>query len=143
MKTRIEADRKTLGEMLRFVIVGIVATAIHYGIYWWLMHYTATNVAYTTGFLLSFVCNYLLSSRFTFRSKTSLGNGAGFCVAHAVNYLVQMLLLNVYLRLGVPEALVPLPVYAVAVPVNFVLVRFVFRHCRSVSRRKKSTDFTV
>lgn len=112
--------------MVRFGIVGVVATATHYAVYWYLMRYIDTNAAYTTGYLLSFVCNYLLSSRFTFRSKTSLGNGVGFCAAHAVNYLLQILLLNVFIHMGVPRGMAPLPVYAVAVPVNFILVRLVF-----------------
>lgn len=120
------AYRKTFGELVRFGIVGVVATVVHYGIYRGLMTYMAANIAYTTGYLLSFVCNYILSSCFTFRSRASLGNGVGFGAAHVVNYILQMLLLNVYIRFGIPEDVAPFPVYAVAVPVNFMLVRLVF-----------------
>lgn len=120
------AYRKTFGELVRFGIVGVVATVVHYGIYRGLMPYMDTNIAYTTGYLLSFVCNYILSSCFTFRSRASLSNGVGFGAAHVVNYILQMLLLNVYIRFGMPEDIAPLPVYAVAVPVNFMLVRLVF-----------------
>ena len=100
------AYRKTLGELVRFGIVGVVATAVHYGIYRGLMTYMAP-------------C-------FTFRSRASLSNGVGFGAAHVVNYILQMLLLNVYIRFGIPEDVAPFPVYAVAVPVNFMLVRLVF-----------------
>lgn len=120
-------SRDTRGEILRFVIVGAAATLIHYLVYWLLLGHVAAGTAYTAGYLLSLVFNYLLSSLFTFRSRVSLRNGLGFCAAHAVNYLLHISLLTLYLWLGVPEMIAPLPVYAVAIPVNFMLVRFVFK----------------
>lgn len=121
-------DKNTGGEMVRFVITGAIATLLHYGIYWLLLGRMAAGVAYTVGYVLSFVANYVLTSRFTFRSRVSVRNGIGFCAAHAVNYMVHISLLALYLHLGVPEWIAPVPVYAVAIPVNFLLVRFVFRH---------------
>lgn len=47
--------------------------------------------------------------------------------AHAVNYGLHMVLLNVFLALGLPEVWAPAPVFAIAIPVNFLLVRFVFK----------------
>lgn len=122
--------RETRGEMVRFAIVGVVATLLHYAIYWLLLDVAAAGVAYTAGYVISLVVNYLLSSRFTFRSNTSVRNGVGFLGAHAVNYLLHISLLALYLYLGVPKRIAPIPVYAVAIPVNFVLVRSVFRHKR-------------
>ncbi len=43
-----------------------------------------------------------------------------------MNYLLQIGLLNFFLWTGVDEVWAPLPVYAITVPVNFILVRFVF-----------------
>ena len=51
--------------------------------------------------------------------------------ANVVNYLLHMVLLNIVLWLGVPSGWGPVPVFAIAVPVNFVLVRCVFRHQRA------------
>lgn len=119
--------RETYGEMMRFVIVGGVATLLHYVIYWLLLGLMTAGVAYTIGYLISFVYNYIMTTVFTFRSKTSWRNGIGFCMAHAVNYLLHIALLHVYLHFGVPEWIAPLPVYAVAIPVNFLLVRFAFK----------------
>jgi hypothetical protein len=39
-----------------------------------------------------------------------------------------MVLLNVFIWLGVSNELAPVGVYMIAVPVNFLLVRYVFRH---------------
>ncbi len=113
--------------MVRFALVGVVATAVHYIIYWLLQHVINVNVAFTFGYLLSFLLNYYLSARFTFKEKTSAKNGAGFAMAHTVNYLLQMGLLNLFLWMGVSKSLAPIPVYCIAVPVNFILVRTVFK----------------
>lgn len=116
------------GEVLRFCIVGVIATAIHYGVYWLLQRYINVNVAYTIGYVVSFVVNYLLSARYTFRQRTSARNGAGFVAAHACNYCIQIILLNMFLWLGLSRAVAPIGVYAIAVPINFLMVRFVFKH---------------
>ena len=82
---------------------------------------------YTIGSAVGFGANSLLSPRFPFRRKKTVANGLGFCAAHLFNYLLQLALLNLFIRLGVSPALAPVPVYCVAVPVNFIVVRTVFR----------------
>lgn len=120
-------NHETFFEIVRFGIVGVVATALHYGIYWLLNDLMNVNVAYTLGYFISFVVNYLLSARFTFRRKKSVKNGFGFGVAHVFNYLLQICLLNLFIWLGVSKSLAPVPVYCIAIPTNFLIVRFVFR----------------
>lgn len=120
-------NRETFFEIVRFGIVGVVATALHYGIYWLLNDLMNVNVAYTLGYFISFVVNYLLSARFTFRRKKSVKNGFGFGVAHVFNYLLQICLLNLFIWLGVSKSQAPVPVYCIAIPTNFLIVRFVFR----------------
>lgn len=128
MREPIALSPKTLGEILRFGIVGCVATAIHYLIYWLLNKWINVNIAYTIGYATSFVCNFFLTSYFTFKKKASLKRGLGFGGAHLCNYLLQMLLLNLFIWFGVKKDLAPIPVYAIAIPVNFLMVRFVFKH---------------
>ena len=119
--------RKVVGESLRFVLVGTAATALHYGTYWLLRGCVPLGVAYTLGYLLGFVFNFFLTARFTFGSRPSWRKAFGFGGAHAVNYLLHMLLLSLFLAVGIPAVWAPMPVFAIAVPVNFLLVRFVFR----------------
>lgn len=120
-------SRETFFELVRFGAVGVVATALHYGVYWLLHGVMDVNVAYTLGYFVSFVANYVLSARFTFRKKRSVKNGLGFACAHLFNYLLQISLLNFFIWLGVSKVLAPVPVYCVAIPTNFLIVRFVFR----------------
>lgn len=114
-------------EFIRFAIVGVIATAIHYGIYLLLKLLITVNLAYTAGYLISLACNFFLTAKVTFRTGVSPLRGAGFAASHAVNYLLHMVLLNLFIRLGVPSSLAPVPVYCIAIPVNFILVRTVFR----------------
>ena len=120
-------ERKKLGgQALRFGMVGVFATALHYGIYYVLQRMINVNVAYTIGYVLSFLANFYLTARFTFRSAPSWSKLTGMGGAHAVNYLLHLALLNLFLWLGVCEEWAPFPVFAIAVPVNFLLVRWVF-----------------
>ena len=48
---------KQIPEFLRFVMVGLFATGLHYGIYFVLQKFIQVNVAYTLGYVLSFVIN--------------------------------------------------------------------------------------
>lgn len=119
--------KKGVREALRFGIVGVVATGLHYGIYLVLLAWMNESLAYTIGYVVSFVMNYYLTAHFTFRKKSSVKNGIGFVGSHAVNYVLHIVLLNVFIGIGISERLAPIPVYCIAVPVNFMLVRLVFK----------------
>ena len=120
--------RKNIGsEFVRFAVVGVTATGVHYAVYWLLQHVLNVNVAYTAGYLAGFVLNFYLTARFTFRTRPSWTKLFGMGAAHAVNYGLHLALLNLFLWAGLSNEWAPLPVFAIAVPVNFLLVRFVFK----------------
>lgn len=118
---------KRLPEFIRFVMVGVFATALHYGIYFLLQKIINVNIAYTLGYALSFIANFYLTAYFTFGKKPSWSKAFGFGGAHLFNYLLHIGLLNTFLWLGLSKAIAPIPVFAIAIPVNFLLVRFVFK----------------
>lgn len=115
-------------EFIRFGVVGVVATALHYGIYYLLQAFINVNVAYTAGYVISFVVNFYLTSYFTFGTAPSWKKLAGMGGAHLINYLLHIALLNAFIYLGISKTWAPVPVFAIAIPVNFILVRFVFKH---------------
>lgn len=126
------ARSQRLGEVVRFGIVGALATAIQYGLYWLLIHHGGQlahsrawpTVAMTVAYAVSFAFNFMASTRYTFRVKANARRGAGFALSHVVNYLLQMAVLNAALWAGLPRQWAPVPMFAVCVPVNFLLVRF-------------------
>lgn len=122
-------------QFIRYCTVGTLAAGIHYGVYFVLQEYELVNlnIAYTIGYATSFVCNFFMTSYFTFRSNPSLKRALGFGGSHLVNYLIHMGLFNLFLSLDVNQEIAPLFVLAVAVPVNFVMLRFVFKHKQRAS----------
>ncbi|RHE88663.1 GtrA family protein [Bacteroides stercoris] len=118
---------KRFPEFIRFVMVGVLATALHYGIYFLLQRFINVNIAYTLGYALSFIANFYLTAYFTFGKKPSWSKAFGFGGAHLFNYLLHIGLLNTVLWLRLSKTLAPIPVFAIAIPVNFLLVRFVFK----------------
>lgn len=121
-------DKEKLFEFIRFCFVGTIAAGIHYGIYYLLQVYINVNVAYTTGYLISLVCNFFLTTYLTFHSAPSIKKVIGFGGSHLVNYLIHMFLFNFFLYIGISRILAPILVLAVAVPINFLLLRWVFKH---------------
>ena len=115
-------------EFIRFGVAGVLATALHYGIYYFLQSFINVNVAYTTGYVISFIVNFYLTSYFTFGTTPSWKKLVGMGGAHLVNYMLHIILLNVFLYLGVSKAWAPVTVFAIAIPVNFLFVRIVFKH---------------
>jgi putative flippase GtrA len=114
-------------EFTRFVLVGVIATAVHYGIYLLLIKFIPVNIAYSFGYVISFLMNFYLSSVFTFKSTPSLKKGLGFGISHLINYGLHILLLNFFLWIKLPKAYAPIPVFMIVIPVNFILVRTVFK----------------
>ena len=116
--------REKLGELFRFVCVGGVATLLQYILYVVLLQWLNHNIANTLAYLMSFVFNFWASTVFTSKVKANAKKGIGFAFSHLVNYALQMGCLNLFIYLDVPQQIAPLPMFAVCVPVNFLLVRF-------------------
>lgn len=132
----MKLTKEMIGEMVRFAVVGTLVTVIHYVVYWALQLVINVNIAWTAGYIAGFVFNYYMSAKYIFREKASVENGAGFGGAHVVNYFLQMGLLNLFLWWGWSQEMAPVGVYAVSIPVNFLLVRFVFKHFKRSEKSK-------
>lgn len=127
--------RSRIGEVLRFSVVGVLATVLQYAIYWVLLRWAGASLSLAVGYAVSFVFNFVASTRYTFRVKANASRGAGFALSHVVNFLLQMATLNLFIWLGVSRELAPVPMFCVCVPVNFILVRFFLK---KEWRKKKS-----
>lgn len=121
----------TFFQMLRFAVVGVIATAIHYGIYMLLLNLFSETIAYTIGYIVSFVFNFFATCFFTFHKKASPKRGVGFAMAHVINYCLHILFLNLFLRIGIKDVYAPIPVFCIVIPVNFILLKYVFNRKES------------
>ena len=121
----LEPKRKQqIGEIVRFGIVGGVATLIQYGVYLLMLYAVSPTLSNTIGYAVSFLFNFVASTRYTFKVKTNARHGAGFALSHLINYGLQIVMLHLFMALGFSEKLAPVPMFCVCVPINFLLVRF-------------------
>ena len=118
------SDNEKLREVIRFGIVGVVATIIQYACYLAfnrIMHPTFSEIRV---YAVSFAFNYVASTRYTFKVKSTTRRGLGFAFSHLVNYTMQTVVLAAMLFVGIPKDWAMVPVFAICVPVNFILVRY-------------------
>ena len=121
-------SKSRLLEVMRFGLVGTTAMMIHYGIYYALLSILPINVAFSIGYLISFLCNFTMTSYFTFQVRPTLWSFLRFATSHGTNYVLQILLLNFFiLIIGMEEKTAPVPVYAISIPVNYLLVRLAIK----------------
>ena len=120
-------NKTTIREAIRFCIVGVLATIVHYGLYLLLKPTINVSVAYTIGYAVSFIGNFILTNIYTFKTKATAKKGVGFVVCHVINYLLHIGLLNLFIWIGISSSLAPIPVYCIVVPINFLLVRKVIK----------------
>lgn len=152
MERKLSSDSKR-GQFVRFCINGCLAVAIQYGVYWLLMlspeisqgggefspsgsgtpHWEGlgealwTNIAYTISYIVSFAYNFIATSYWTFHSRPTWKRLIGFGSSHVVNFFVQLAFLNAYLYIGIPKQWSALMAMASAVPINFMILRFVYK----------------
>lgn len=118
--------RQELGRIIRFGITGTLSTLVHYGAYLIALRWVNATAAYTVGYGVGLCLNYVLTTYFTFQKQPTKGNAAGFVGSHIVNYLLEIGVLNALLWAGMEEWLAGILTLIVVVPVNFLILRFVF-----------------
>lgn len=107
--------------------MGGCAAAVHYGVYYLLLLVAAPiNAAYITGYLISFVGNFFATSYFTFSSRPTWGRFVGFAGSHALNFVLHIVLLNLFLWLGVHKLIAPILVMAVAMFIQYGVLYLVY-----------------
>ena len=118
-----------LSEIMRFCMVGGIATAVQYGIY--VVFVDAVHVKAVPSTLISygisFVLNYLLSSYFTFHKKPTAHNMIGFVASHLINMGMQTGMVAIFKGI-VGNTLALLPALAICIPLNYLMVRFAFNN---------------
>lgn len=125
MTTKIIQKISENRDFIRFVIVGIIATVIHYGVYFLCLTFIkSVSFSYTIGYLVSLAINFYLTHKYTFKVNMNFKRSIGFLSSHAINYGLHIVFLNLYLYLGFSKLTAPIPVYVTVVPINFLILRY-------------------
>ena len=103
-------------QFVRFFIVGVGATLLHWGVYIMLNiifglsdeQKIALLCTSATGYIISFIANYFVSLKWTFQTTGNLKKGLGFGFSHGVNFCLQAILQYFFLWLGTGELIISL-----------------------------------
>ncbi len=114
-----------MSEIIRFGLVGGIATLLQYGIYVVFVDAVRLTPVVSTivSYAISFIANFFLSNFFTFQTKPNAKKGLGFAASHAINMGLQVGLVAIFKGL-VGRTLALLPAMAICIPINYLLVRF-------------------
>lgn len=132
-----------LSEIIRFGLVGGVATLLQYGMYVVFVHAVGTTPVVSTiiSYAISFIFNFFLSNYFTFHSSPNALKGIGFTLSHLVNMGMQVGLVAIFKGLVGPT-LALLPALAICIPLNYLMVRFALTSQFFENSKSRKSSYT-
>lgn len=114
------------GKFGRFVLVGVVNTAVHYAVYvvaWQLLPYLA---AHALAMVVALSCSYLLNCRFTFHVRPRLSTFLLYPASNGVNLAVSTLAMWLLVEVaGVHPLVATLLGGLAATPVTYLVSRLI------------------
>lgn len=121
--------RSSFGELIRFCIVGTIATGIDAAVFYLVRQIATYQVALISGYFISLVANYFLTVIWTFKQKPSVNNAIGVVLAHLFNlFIVRMGVMHLLVeKLSVDDRLAYIPTILLSVATNFMVVRFMIK----------------
>lgn len=115
-------------EFTRFIIIGSLATGIDFLVYNLALQFYSYIICAYLGFSVSFLFNYWLSAKWTFRTNMTISNFVGMICVHAVNLIgCRTILLYIIIdRFNINPRIGYIMVMGICVIISFVLNRIVF-----------------
>lgn len=122
------SDKKSLTNLVKFVIGGVINTAFTFFLYLSLQIVLPYQVAYAVAFAVGIVFSYWFNAIIVFKTHISWKGFFAFPLVYLVQYLISAMLLGFFVeRVGVPQRFAPLIVIALTIPITFVLTRWYLR----------------
>jgi putative flippase GtrA len=122
-------------EVLLWAIGGGINTAITYGMYLLLKIYFSYRVAFSASYIVGIIIAYYYNSLVVFKSPLSFKKFIQFPVVYLVQYLLNLGLLEVFVRvLRVNTTVAPIFVLIVVTPVTYFLSKVILKEKRDPRR---------
>jgi putative flippase GtrA len=119
--------RFTDGRVARFLVAGLINTALSYVAYLLLLRVAEYRVAFSIAFIAGLLMSYGLNARFVFRRSAHWRSFTKFPLVYVAQYLAGLALVSFLVEwLGMPAWLAPVVVLTVTVPLTYLLVRAIF-----------------
>jgi putative flippase GtrA len=116
-------------QVLRFAVVGVVATAVHYSILTALVEIGHVNkiVATTIGYTIGTIVSYALNRRFTFQARGTpvVASFAKYAVLYGIGAVLNAAIFGALVHAGLHYLLAQIAATGIVLFWNFLGARFV------------------
>lgn len=124
----LSSNRAWLGEMLRFLVGGILNTLVGYGSYLILLHWLRYEVAYATAYIVGIVVSYVFSALYVFRQPLCWRSALRYPLVYLLQFVLGLILLKILVELmHMPQQFAPLAVAVLTIPATFLASRTIIR----------------
>jgi putative flippase GtrA len=114
------------GRVMRFFASGAFNTAITYTLYLFALRFWSPQVAYTLVYLVGIALAYALNRSFVFRSHAGWRSALAMPLIYLVQYGVSLAIVSLWVWVGLPAFLAPLPAIVLCLPLVYFMSRFSF-----------------
>lgn len=116
------------GEVLRFLVGGVLNLAVGYGGYLILLHWISYEIAYAISYVFSVCVSYVFSALFVFRQPLRARSALFYPLVYLAQFLLGLVLLRIMVEvLHLSAWVAPLLVSILTIPVTFLMSRIIVR----------------
>lgn len=111
-------------EFIRFVVVGVINTAVYYGIYLFFHNFFSVSylIAHLIGFFISLNVSFFLNNYVTYKTKPSWKTYFMYPLTQLVNFSVSTALIYVFVEFfHVSSNIAPFAALLFTVPITFLV----------------------
>lgn len=125
---RLPLNHAWAGEMLRYLIGGILNVFVGYGGYLILLHWFHYEVAYALAYVLGIIVSYVFSSLYVFRQPIRWRSALRYPLVYILQFLLGLVLLKILVEvMHMPQRFAPLAVAVLTIPATFLASRTIIR----------------
>lgn len=114
------------GRVVRFLASGAFNTMLTYGLYLIALRFTSPGIAYTLVYAVGIALAYALNRSFVFRSHAGWRSALAMPLIYLLQFLLSLGVVTLWVRLGLPATLAPLPAIVLCMPLTYLLSRASF-----------------
>lgn len=114
------------GEVLRFLVGGLLNLAVGYGSYLILLHWMRYEIAYAIAYVIGIVVSYAFNALYVFRQPMRWRSALRFPLVYLLQFLLGLVLLKILIEMiDVSPKYAPLAVAVLTIPATFFASRVI------------------
>lgn len=125
---RPSLNRAWAGEILRFLIGGVLNVVVGYGAYLIFLHWLRYEVAYALAYVLGIAVSYVFGALYVFRQPMRWRSALRYPLVYLLQLLLGLILLKLLVDfMHMPQRFAPLAVAVLTIPATYLASRTIIR----------------